>query len=153
MAVDVLTETVIARPRDEVAAFAVDPNRLPLWHLDIRAIEWKTEPPLAVGSQIALVSQVLHQRVAHTYEVVEFQPGDRFVMRSVQGAFPAERTYTWETTTDGGTRMTIRHQAAPVGLLRLLGPIAGMAIRRANAKDLAILKSILERRAGRPRVA
>ena len=30
MAVDVTTETVIARPRDEVAAFATDPNWIPL---------------------------------------------------------------------------------------------------------------------------
>ena len=33
MAVDVLTETVIARPRLEVAAFASDPERVPLWYV------------------------------------------------------------------------------------------------------------------------
>jgi hypothetical protein len=64
-----------------------------------------------------------------------------------------ETTYTWTSMPDGGTRMTIRNQGAPKGLLGVLGPIAGLAIRRANAKDLALLKSILERRAGRPRVA
>ena len=153
MAVNVLTETVIARPRDEVAAFAVDPDRIPLWYQHVKAIEWQTEPPLAVGSRVALVSRLLRQRLAYTYEVVEHTPGERFVMRSLEGSSPMETSYAWATMPDGRTRMTIHNHGAPTGILGWLGPIAGMAIRRANTKDLALLKAILERRAGRPSVA
>jgi hypothetical protein len=44
--------------------------------------------------------------MAYTYEVVELVPGERFVMRTAQGPFPMETTYTWDTLAGGGTRMT-----------------------------------------------
>ena len=39
VAVDVLTEIVIACPRREVAAFAGDPARAPEWYVNIKAVE------------------------------------------------------------------------------------------------------------------
>ncbi len=59
MAVDVLTEIVIARPRAEVAAFAADPGNAPRWYVNIKSVEWKTPPPVRVGAQIAFVAQFL----------------------------------------------------------------------------------------------
>ncbi len=94
MAVDVSTEIVIARPRAEVAEFASDPERVPLWYANIHSVEWKTEPPVRVGSQIAFVARFLGRRLAYTYEVVELVPGERFVMRTAEGPFPMETTYT-----------------------------------------------------------
>ena len=49
MAVDVLTETVIDRPRERVAAYAADPSSAPEWYENIEAAEWKTHPPLQTG--------------------------------------------------------------------------------------------------------
>ena len=42
MAVDVETDIVIARARDEVAAFAADPVNAPRWYENIRSVEWQT---------------------------------------------------------------------------------------------------------------
>jgi hypothetical protein len=47
--VDVQTEIMIDRPREQVAAFAGDPSKAPEWYADIRSVEWKTDPPLRVG--------------------------------------------------------------------------------------------------------
>ena len=149
MAVDVVTETVIARPRLEVAAFASDPERVPLWHASIRSVEWKTEPPVQVGSRIAFVARFLGRSLIHTYEVVEVVPGERFVMRTAQGRFPMETTYTWRTADDGRTAMTLRNHGVPTGFSRLLAPFKSLAMRRANTKDLVLLKAILERRTAR----
>jgi hypothetical protein len=149
MAVDVVTETVIARPRHEVAAFASDPERVPLWYVNIRSVEWKTEPPVRVGSRIAFVARFLGRRLEYTYEVVEDVPGERFVMRTAEGPFAMETTYAWRTTADGHTAMTLRNRGTPTGFSRLLAPFMSLAIRRANTKDLARLKSILEMRSRR----
>jgi len=95
MNVDVTSETVIARPRAEVFAYAVDPSNAPCWYVNIKGVEWKTEPPLSLGSRVAFVAQFLGRRIAYTYEVVEFVPGERLAMRTAEGPFPMETTYTF----------------------------------------------------------
>jgi len=66
------------------------------------------------------------------------------VMRTSHGPFPMETTYTWEPAGEGRTRMTLRNRGEPSGIWNLLAPVLVSAIRRANQKDLAKLKSLLE---------
>jgi len=91
------------------------------------------------------VAHFLGRRLAYTYSIVELIPGERLVMRTAEGPFPMETTYTWTPTSSGGTHMTLRNQGEPAGFSRLLAPFMAPAMRRANRKDLATLKSILER--------
>jgi uncharacterized membrane protein len=144
MRVDVSSEIAIERPRNEVAAYSSNPDNVPTWYVNIKAVEWKTAPPVRVGSQIAFVAHFLGRRMAYTYEVVELVPGERFVMRTAEGPFPMETTSTWETTADGGTRMTLRNRGTPTGFSRLVAPFMARAVRSANRKDLAALKKLLE---------
>ena len=65
-------------------------------------------------------------------------------MRTAQGPFPMETTYTWSATNDGKTRMTLRNRGEPTGFSRVMAPFMARAMRRANRKDLAQLRSILE---------
>src|SRR4249919_793999 len=88
--VDVLTETVIRRPVAEVSAFAGDPTNAPDWYVNIDSVEWRTPPPVAVGSRMAFVARFLGRRLAYTYEVAELVPGERLVMRTADGPFPME---------------------------------------------------------------
>lgn len=142
--VDVLTETEIDRPRDEVAAFAADPGNATAWYANIERVEWQTAPPLAVGSRIAFVARFLGRRLAYVYEVVELEPGERLVMRTADGPFPMETTYVWSDTPNGGTKMTLRNRGNPSGFSKLAAPMMETAMRRANRKDLARLKRLLE---------
>ncbi|WP_067470847.1 SRPBCC family protein [Nocardia amamiensis] len=144
MAVDVLTEIEIDRSRELVATFAGDPAHAPTWYSRIRSATWQTEPPLRVGSRIAFVAHFLGRRLAYTYEVVDNVPGERLVMRTSEGPFPMETTYTWADTPEGGTRMTLRNRGEPSGFGKLVAPLLEAAIRRANRADLARLKMLLE---------
>jgi uncharacterized protein YndB with AHSA1/START domain len=145
MAVDVTVETVIARPVDEVAAYAADPTHAPEWYVNIRSVEWQTPPPVAVGSRMDFVAHFLGRRIAYTYEVVELVPGERLVMATAQGPFPMRTTYTWEPVA-GGTRMTLTNTGEPSGFSRVAAPVMERAMRRATSKDLARLAAILEGR-------
>jgi Polyketide cyclase / dehydrase and lipid transport len=146
MAVDVVTEIEIARPREDVAAFACDPDNATAWYENIKSIEWRTPKPLAIGSRFAFVAQFLGRRFAYTYEVREWVPGERFVMSTTEGPFPMETTYAWEDSAHG-TRMTLRNRGEPSGFARVTAPVMAAAMRRANRKDLRRLKQILEQSA------
>jgi uncharacterized protein YndB with AHSA1/START domain len=144
MAVDVNTEIVIDRPCADVAAYAADPSHAPDWYTNIESVTWRSEPPVRVGSTMDFMARFLGRRLAYTYEVVDLVPGQRLVMRTAQGPFPMETTYTWQPVDAGRTRMTLRNRGEPAGFGRMAAPVMAAAMRRANEKDLAALKRILE---------
>jgi uncharacterized membrane protein len=142
--IDVLTEITIDRPVAEVAAYAADPVNAPHWYANIASVEWRSDPPLRVGARVAFVARFMGRRLAYTYEIVELGT-DRLVMRTREGPFPMETTYTWRRSGENATRMTLRNRGEPSGFSRLAAPFMVPAMRRANRKDLARLKATLER--------
>ena len=99
MTVDVRTQIEIARPRSEVSAYAADPEHATTWYENIKSVEWRTPPPLDMGSQIEFVATFLGRRLAYTYEVVEHVPGER--LRHAHGRRARSR---WRPPTRGRTR-------------------------------------------------
>jgi uncharacterized membrane protein len=144
MPVDVRTEIEIDRPKADVAAFASDPDNAPRWYENIESVQWETPRPLAVGARVAFVARFLGRRLAYTYEITTLVPGERLVMSTKEGPFPMETSYDWADTPAGGTRMTLRNRGEPSGFGKVSAPIMVRAMRRANRKDLAQLKDILE---------
>jgi uncharacterized membrane protein len=144
MDVNVLSEIVIDRPVPVVSEFAASPDNAPQWYENIKSVEWKTPRPLGAGSRLAFIARFLGRRLEYTYEVVTFVPGERMVMGTAEGPFPMETEYTWEATSAGSTRMTLRNRGKPSGFSRVIAPFMASAMRRANQKDLARLKRILE---------
>src|SRR4051794_22272274 len=106
---DVWTDILIERPGSTVAAYAADPDNAPRWHINIRSVGRKTAPPLRGGTHVAFIAQFLGRSLAYTYEVAEWIPDQRFVMRTADGRFPMETTYTWSAE-GNGTRMTLTNR-------------------------------------------
>ena len=84
--------------------------------------------------------------MAYTYEIVECIPNERLVMRTAEGPFPMETQHTWETIDGGSTRMRLRNTGTPTGFSRFVAPFMARAVRRANQKDLSVLKLLLKDR-------
>jgi hypothetical protein len=145
MKVDVSSQIRIRRPRAEVAAYAINPDNAREWMANLKSVAWK--PPLALRSQIGLVSELFGRRLEYTCEIVAFAPEEHLVMRTAH-PFPMEMSYVWESTAEGGTRMTVRARGAPTGLSFLLVPMITAELRRMNEKSLCRLKKRLE---GQPR--
>lgn len=133
-----------------MAAYAADPANATAWYQNIKSVAWRTQPPLAVGSQIVFVATFLGRQLEYTYEVREHVPGERFVMSTAEGPFPMQTTYSWEDTA-AGTTMTLRNRGEPAGFARVAAPMMVRAMARANRKDLEQLKEILEQRSERAR--
>ena len=144
MTVDVLTEIVIGRPAGVVSAYAAEPSNAPAWYQNITSVAWQTSPPLQAGSRMTFTARFLGRRLAYTYEVTGFTPGERLVMRTAQGPFPMETTYTWQPAGDGSTRMTLRNRGEPAGFPRPAAPLIATAMRHANRKDLRKLRAVLQ---------
>jgi len=146
MGVDVSTEVLIERPVEDVAGYAGDPTNAPEWYVNIASVDWQTEPPVTVGSRMDFVARFLGRRLSYTYEVVELDLPHRLVMRTAEGPFPMETSYEWTDAGEGRTRMTLRNRGEPSGFSSVAAPMMAVAMRRANTKDLARLKHLLESR-------
>src|SRR4051812_47876317 len=142
--IDVLTDTVIERPRAEVAAFAADPDNAPLWYRNISSVAWQTPQPLAVGSCVAFSAQFLGQGLDYVYQITELVPERKLVMRTAQGPFPMQTTYTWDASGPASTHMTLRNTGEPAGFSRLARSLMVPMMRAANRRDLRDLKRLME---------
>jgi uncharacterized membrane protein len=142
--VDVSTAVEIARPREVVAAYAADPDHVRDWYANIDRVTWETEKPLTIGTRLAFVARFLGRTISYTYEVTDFVPGERLVMATAEGSFPMETTYNWTDLPDRRTHMTLRNRGTPSGFTSLTAPVMTAAMQRANRKDLAALKALLE---------
>ena len=140
--VDVEVSALIPSPVEHVSAYAGDPGNAPEWYANIRSVTWRTRPPVAVGSRMDFVATFLGRKLAYTYEVVELDPARRLVMRTTDGPFPMQTTYTWEAV-DGGTRMTLRNTGTPSGFSKVAAPVMARAMRSAMTRDLQRLRERL----------
>lgn len=142
--VDVFTEILIRRSCGQVADYAANPDRAPEWYVNIKEAEWRSPKPLQIGSLIAFKASFLGRELAYVYEIADYDPGRLLVMRTADGPFPMETTYTWEPVEEHETRMTLRNRGNPSGFSALAAPFMAYMMRRANNKDLRNIKRILE---------
>ena len=144
--VDVEVAIQINRPLAEVADFAADPDNVRQWYKKIHTVAWQTARPVRLGTQVAFVARFLGRELSYIYEVVEYQPHERMVMRTAEGPFPMETHYSWQHNADGSTRMILRNCGEPRGFSKWLAPLMSWAMRKAMQADLQLLKALLEAR-------
>ncbi len=144
MAVDVLTSIIISCPLKKVAAYASNPSNAPEWYVNIKSVEWKTPEIVEIGSKMGFQAQFMGRKLEYTYEIVEFLPNQKLVMRTAEGPFPMETTYTWEAIEENQTLMTLRNRGKPSGFSKWMAPLVVKMMRNANKKDLNKIKQILE---------
>lgn len=142
--VDVITEITINKPVNIVADFATNPDNAPIWYVNIKSAEWKSPKPLVVGSRVAFVAHFLGRKLAYTYVFVELEEGVKVVMKTEEGPFPMETTYTWTALNATTTKMTLRNAGKPSGFSKFIAPLMAAMMRKANSKDLMNLKRIVE---------
>jgi hypothetical protein len=144
MAVDVTVEQPIARPREEVAGFAMDPRNDRRWIGALSEVRTLTDGPVRRGTQVQRVARFLGRRIEYVNEITELEPGRRLAMRSVKAPFPLRVTYEFEDAPGGGSLARIRTGGETGRYYALAGPLLSAMVKRGVARDLRALKQALE---------
>ena len=142
--VDVNTEIEIKAPVERVAAYAFNPDNAPKWYVNINSVKWKTKKPLTIGSQVTFRAKFLGKHLEYTYEFKDLVPNKKLVMKTTEGPFPMQTTYELEIIDNQRTLMKLRNNGMPTGFSKLIAPLMARMMKRANEKDLEMIKSILE---------
>jgi uncharacterized protein YndB with AHSA1/START domain len=143
MSVDVTVETRIARPRPDVAAFAMDPANDARWIGALTSVRKLTDGPVGPGTQVERVASFLGRRIEYVNEVTELEPGRRLAMRSVRAPFPMTVTYEFDDAPEG-TLARIRAGGETGRFYALAGPLLSTMVKRGIRRDLSNLRSLLE---------
>lgn len=142
----VVEETIlIKRPRDEVFAFATDPSNVTLYSSNLVEFEKTSEGPVGTGTTYRGVAKVAGKSLRWTSEVAEFEPGRRFVNRSVESPMAWEMQVRYEDDA-GDTLIHWRQETDGYG--GFFGKLADPLVTRMYSKDvksnLEKLKELLE---------
>lgn len=136
---------IIKRPRDEVFAFAIDPANVPLFSSNLIEYRQLTPGPVQKGTRDAGAVKVAGKRIDWTTEVVEFEEGRRWGVRSVESPIAFEMDLRYEDAEDG-TEIRWHQESETFG--GFFGKLAEPLVNRMYAKDvrsnLEKLKELLE---------
>jgi uncharacterized protein YndB with AHSA1/START domain len=131
----------IARPAREVFAALTDVARVPEWQGS--AVEARADGPLAEGVRIQERRHFLGHDEETELEVTVFEPGRRLALRTLKGPVKLEIDHVLEEL-DGRTKLHVKAEGRPHGLLRLAGPAVTAKARQELRRDFDRLKAILE---------
>ena len=125
--------TSINRPREEVFAFANDPDNVPVYTSNLAEFAKTSEGPVGQGTTYRGVTRVAGRSLAWTSHVVEFEEGLRVVIKSVESpmAWQLEFSYADE---GGGTRVRMRQEIDSLG--GFFGKLSDPLVTRMYAKDV-----------------
>jgi hypothetical protein len=143
VAVSITVETMIKKPRDEVAAFVMDPRNDQVWIGGITSSRALTDLPVRVGTRVERIAKFLGRRIEYVTEVTEFDPPRLLAMKSIKSPFPLRVRYEFEEK-NGSTVVRNHLEGEPGGFYSIGGPFLARSVKSSAAKDLETLKRHLE---------
>ena len=133
----------IDRPAEDVFAYLADFGNIPAWNYAIERTVPTSPGPARVGATYRQ-TRTIPRRSAEGFQVTEFEPPIRLAIKGDIGPFDASSSYLVEPTATG-TRLTNEIELEPTSaLMRPLAPVAIPRVKAAVARNLNVLKQILE---------
>jgi len=136
---------VVKRPVEHVFAFAAHPENNPKWWEPIVDSKLLTAEPIQKGTRFREVGKSPMGPVETVFEVTVYEPPRQATYKVVSGPIPAEVIQTFEPV-EGGTRLTVRVQLQPRGLIGLLLPLMRRRLSQSWKRSLVTLQGLLEAR-------
>lgn len=136
------TVTINRSPGD-VFAYLAQFENLPRWNYAIAETRKVSNGPVGVGARYVQLRTVPN-RSEEAFEVVEFEPDRRLVIRGGFGPFSGDASYELDTAANS-TVLTNTFDLHASGPLNLVTPLLSRQVKSAVAANLDVLKQILER--------
>jgi len=136
------TTVHVSRPREQVFAYLVDPEKLKMWQSNLVKAESLTPGPLRLGSRFREVRRLGQREAEVQGEISEFEPNQRLATKT--STKPDVRVSYLLSPEQGGTRLRYTFQMLPTGLMWLLQPVISSSIRKQSDMDFVRLKHLLE---------
>jgi uncharacterized protein YndB with AHSA1/START domain len=141
--IEVTASADIARPAPEVFDYVADMANNPRWQQGQESCTWTSAGPIGVGSTYDQRARFLGREVVSSFEVVEYEPGRRIRIRTIESTMPLDITREVEPLDAGRARVTATIRGGPAGLLRLLDPLTRRMVQRTVRSDYARLAALL----------
>lgn len=92
---------IIERPPETVFRFTTDPRNVPRYSRNTIEYEELQEGPMEIGTRVGGTVRVAGRRIDFVYEVLEFDPPERFVAKTVESPIPFRMTQRYEAVVKG----------------------------------------------------
>jgi carbon monoxide dehydrogenase subunit G len=140
-----IQETVTTpRPRPEAFAYVADFTKVAEWDPGIRS-SLRVAGDGGVGTRYEVGATFAGRVIPMTYEVVEYTPPTRIVLRGVSATVEAVDAISFEETASGGTRVVYRADFTLKGVLRYFGFLMKPLFIRLGRKAIGGLGEALNR--------
>jgi len=101
-------------------------------------------PRNTVGSHFTEVRKFMGRELRTTYEITEFVPNAKEVIKVVEGPAPYEATTTCEAS-EGGMKYTMKVVGETKGFFKLAEGLVAAQLEKSLAEDFQRLKELLEK--------
>ena len=142
--IEVNVAVEIKRPPAVVFDYLADMSNNPVWQRGMQSCTWTSEPPLRLGSTYDQRASFLGREIVSSFEVVEFEPGERIRIQTTSGSMPIDVTREVERMDETTSRVSAVVRGSPSGLMAVARPIMRALVRRSVRSDYGRLKAILE---------
>ncbi len=116
-------------PREQAFAVLSHFDRVAEWDPGIDEATMLTPEPVRQGSRFALRARFLGRSLPLEYEIIDFEPDTRLVLRAENPFVRSVDTISFETR-PGTTEVTYDAHLEPKGLARLAAPVLAFAFSR-----------------------
>lgn len=141
------TRITTSRDREETFSDLSHFDLAAEWDPGVDEAKMLTPEPVGRGSRFALQTRFLGRSVPLEYEIVEFEPGTRVVLRAENPFVRSIDAISFESVTNGAlpdaTVVTYDAQLEPKGVARLAERLLALAFRRIGDRAAAGLHRYL----------
>jgi hypothetical protein len=132
----------IDRPAEVVFDYCSDMRTEAQWNPTAKTIDLVTAEPVGKGSRFSGAWSGLGQV---SMEVVEYARPSRWATRSIDAALPFRVVGTVVPKASASTRLTMRIEILPKGILKPLAPVIKLMMKRTATANVARIKTAVER--------